>query len=138
MAQVSQLLARLKRDPIADLPIDPRVNQLLEEQKVVWRERLLPPLITLLYLCRDPPGSVQWLVGPNVQMVHRCGQRAHGAVRNQGRMKTVELGRAAGGMEYVHGLAGRRCFAAHIDAVSRHDEGVGMCEEVRVRVCALS
>lgn len=47
MAQVSQVLARLKRDPIADLPIAARVDQLCREHHVVWRERLLPPLVTL-------------------------------------------------------------------------------------------
>jgi Transposase DDE domain len=47
MAQVPQVLARLKRDPIADLPIAGRVDQLCREHSVVWRERLLPPLVTL-------------------------------------------------------------------------------------------
>jgi len=47
MAQVSQLLARLKRDPIADLPIDQRVTQLLKEHKVLWRDRVLTPLVML-------------------------------------------------------------------------------------------
>ena len=47
MAQVSHLLARLKRDPIADLPIAQRVDQLCREQNLVWRERLLTPLVTL-------------------------------------------------------------------------------------------
>ena len=46
MAHVSNVLARLKRDPIADLPIAARVEQLCREQNVVWRERLLPPLVT--------------------------------------------------------------------------------------------
>ena len=47
MAQISQLLARLKRDPLADLPIADHLNQLLEAHKVAWRDRLLPPLVTL-------------------------------------------------------------------------------------------
>jgi hypothetical protein len=47
MAQVSQLLARLKRDPIADLPIAEHVNQAMRDSGVEWRERLLPPLVTL-------------------------------------------------------------------------------------------
>jgi hypothetical protein len=46
-AHVSQLLARLKRDPFADLPIADHVNQLLAERRVVWRDRLLSPLVTL-------------------------------------------------------------------------------------------
>lgn len=47
MAQVSQALARLKRDPIGDVPIAARVDQLCREHHLVWRERLLPPLVTL-------------------------------------------------------------------------------------------
>jgi hypothetical protein len=46
-AHVWQVLARLKRDPFADLPIADHLNQLLDEQNVTWRERLLPPLVTL-------------------------------------------------------------------------------------------
>lgn len=47
MAQMSQVLARLKRDPIADLPIAAHVDQVLQSGGVTWRERLLPPLVTL-------------------------------------------------------------------------------------------
>jgi hypothetical protein len=47
MAQVSHVLARLARDPIADLPIADAVDQLCREQNIVWRDRLLPPLVTL-------------------------------------------------------------------------------------------
>lgn len=47
MASVSQVLARLKRDPIADLPIAQRVDQVMHNSGVDWRERLLPPLVTL-------------------------------------------------------------------------------------------
>lgn len=47
MARISHALARLRRDPVHDLPFGDRVDQLLEEQNVVWRERLLPPLVTL-------------------------------------------------------------------------------------------
>jgi hypothetical protein len=45
MAQVSQVLARLKLDPVADLPIAERVVQLCAEHKVVFRDRLLTPLV---------------------------------------------------------------------------------------------
>jgi hypothetical protein len=47
MARIAQVLARLKRDPIADLPIAEHVNQQLQDLGVPWRERLLPPLVTL-------------------------------------------------------------------------------------------
>jgi hypothetical protein len=58
MAQVSHILARLKRDPIGDLPIADQMNQLLEKHKVVWRERLLPPLVTLrLFLIQILSGN---------------------------------------------------------------------------------
>ena len=58
MAEVSQALARLKRDPIADLPIAQEINQLLKEQNVTWRDRLLPPLVTLrLFLIQIAHGN---------------------------------------------------------------------------------
>lgn len=47
MARVSHVLARLARDPIGDLPIAALVDQLYQEQKIIWRDRLLPPLVTL-------------------------------------------------------------------------------------------
>ena len=47
MAQMSHTLARLKRDPIADLPIADHVDQVLQGAGVEWRERLLPPVVTL-------------------------------------------------------------------------------------------
>jgi len=47
MAQIAHVLARLKRDPIADLPMAAHWDQLLEDSSVAWRERLLPPLVTL-------------------------------------------------------------------------------------------
>src|SRR5215212_6660470 len=57
-AHVSQVLARLRRDPFADLPIAARLNQLLEEQRVVWRDRLLTPLVTLrLFLIQVAHGN---------------------------------------------------------------------------------
>lgn len=36
MAQVPQLLARLKLDPLADLPLASLLNQLLACHQVVW------------------------------------------------------------------------------------------------------
>lgn len=57
-AHVSQLLARLRRDPFADLPIGERLDQLLAEQRVVWRDRLLTPLVTLrLFLIQVAHGN---------------------------------------------------------------------------------
>src|SRR3954453_19112258 len=55
---VSQVLARLRRDPFADLPIADRLDQLLAEQRVVWRDRLLTPLVTLrLFLIQIAHGN---------------------------------------------------------------------------------
>lgn len=45
MAHVSNVLARLKRDPIADLPITSRIEQLCREQNIVRRDRLLTPMV---------------------------------------------------------------------------------------------
>jgi hypothetical protein len=57
-AHVSQVLARLRRDPFADLPVADQLNQLLDEQKVVWRDRLLTPLVTLrLFLIQIAHGN---------------------------------------------------------------------------------
>ena len=57
-AHVSQLLARLRRDPFADLPIAAQLNQLLAEQRVVWRDRLLTPLVALrLFLIQVAHGN---------------------------------------------------------------------------------
>lgn len=50
VAHVPQMLARLKKDPLIDLPIADQVDQLLEDQKVTWRERLLTPLVMLRLL----------------------------------------------------------------------------------------
>src|SRR5258705_12722009 len=57
-AHVSQVLARLRRDPFADLPSAARLKQLLAEQRVVWRDRLLTPLVTLrLFLIQVAHGN---------------------------------------------------------------------------------
>lgn len=47
MAQVAHVLARLRRESFADLPIADPCRQLLAESNLVWRDRLLPPLVTL-------------------------------------------------------------------------------------------
>lgn len=47
MAHVSRVLARLKVEPLGDLPTDAAVDQLLEEHGVAWRDGLLAPLVTL-------------------------------------------------------------------------------------------
>src|SRR5439155_4799455 len=59
MTQVANVLARLKRDPIGDVPIADRLNQLLAERKVTWRDRLLTPAVTLrLFLIQVLSGNV--------------------------------------------------------------------------------
>jgi hypothetical protein len=47
MAELAHVLARLKREPMADLPMAGGINQLCAQCDLVWRERLLPPLVTL-------------------------------------------------------------------------------------------
>jgi hypothetical protein len=48
MAEISSALARLRRDPLAgDVRLDPLVGQLCRQAGHVWRDRLLPPLVTL-------------------------------------------------------------------------------------------
>jgi hypothetical protein len=44
---VSGVLARLKREPFADLPIAEHLEQAAHDCALKWRERLLPPLVTL-------------------------------------------------------------------------------------------
>lgn len=47
MAEMSRLLARIGREPFANLPIADLVLQQLDDAGQLWRERLLPPLVTL-------------------------------------------------------------------------------------------
>jgi len=47
MAVISHVLARLRHEPFADLPIAPHLDQACRECDHVWRERLLSPLCTL-------------------------------------------------------------------------------------------
>jgi hypothetical protein len=47
MALLSGVLARLQRDPIGNLPLEEPFEQLCHEQNLIWRERLLPPLLTV-------------------------------------------------------------------------------------------
>jgi hypothetical protein len=45
---IASVLARLRREPLGDdLPIASHVNQLCRECDHLWRDRLLPPLVTL-------------------------------------------------------------------------------------------
>jgi hypothetical protein len=47
MAHIVSALARLKRDPLADLPLADHLDQALRNANVRWRDRLLPPLLTV-------------------------------------------------------------------------------------------
>lgn len=47
MAQVAQVLARLKREPLNDLPIVQPLDQALRGLGRAWRQRMLTPLVTL-------------------------------------------------------------------------------------------
>jgi hypothetical protein len=44
---VAHVLACLKREPFSDLPIAEHLDQACRDQSLKWRERLLPPLVTL-------------------------------------------------------------------------------------------
>jgi hypothetical protein len=50
MARIAHALGRVARDPLADLPPELPVDQLLADRRVTWRDRLLPPLTTLRLL----------------------------------------------------------------------------------------
>jgi hypothetical protein len=59
MAMMSHVLARLKRDPVADLPIAPRLEQQLREHGHDWRDRILTPLVTVrLFLLQILSGNI--------------------------------------------------------------------------------
>jgi hypothetical protein len=48
MAEISTALARLRRDPLGgDIRLNPLLDQLCRQAGHVWRDRLLPPLVTL-------------------------------------------------------------------------------------------
>lgn len=58
MAAIANALARLKREPLDDLPIAGCFDQLLRDGGQVWRDRLLPPLVTLrLFLIQVLSGN---------------------------------------------------------------------------------
>ena len=44
---VSSFLARVKREPFADFPLAEHFDQAVRDGVLKWRERLLPPLVTL-------------------------------------------------------------------------------------------
>jgi hypothetical protein len=56
---VAQALARLKREPFADLPIAEHLEQACRDCSYVWRDRLLSPLMTLrLFVLQVLHGNV--------------------------------------------------------------------------------
>jgi hypothetical protein len=58
MAAISSILARLKSEPLDDLPIAATFEQLLKDSGLVWRDRLLTPLVTLrLFLIQILSGN---------------------------------------------------------------------------------
>ncbi len=60
MAMMSHVLARLKRDPVADLPIAPHLEQRLRDQGHAWRDRMLTPLVTVrLFLLQILGGNIE-------------------------------------------------------------------------------
>jgi len=58
MVEMSMLLARLKREPLGNLPLGPDLDQALSQLGHVWRERVLPPLVTVrLFLMQILAGN---------------------------------------------------------------------------------
>jgi len=56
---VDCVLARLKREPFADVPIAQQLDQVCRAQRLSWRQRLLPPLVTLrLFVLQVLHGNV--------------------------------------------------------------------------------
>jgi hypothetical protein len=47
MVPISHLLAKLKRDPLIDLPIAKHVEQACLQRNIHWRDRLFTPLVTI-------------------------------------------------------------------------------------------
>lgn len=59
MAQVSHVLARLRRDPLSDLPLGPPLEQQLRQQGCLWRDRIFSPLVTVrLFLTQVLCGNI--------------------------------------------------------------------------------
>jgi hypothetical protein len=113
-AHVSQLLARLRRDPFFDLPIGDQLNQLLKEHKVVWRDRLLTPLVTLrLFLIQVAHGNcaiaaLRQLAGVGFAASSYCDARAR-----------LPLQLLQSLLLWVHELGGRSAAAAMVTAGAR-------------------
>jgi hypothetical protein len=47
MARIAHVLARFKREPLADVPVAGPLDQALLDLSHVWRKRLLTPLATV-------------------------------------------------------------------------------------------
>lgn len=59
MAQVSHVLARLRHDPIGDLPLSAPLEQQLRKQGHLWRDRIFSPLVTVrLFLLQVLCGNI--------------------------------------------------------------------------------
>ncbi len=82
MAQVSNVLARLKRDPIADLPIAARVEQLCREQNIIWRDRLPPLALFRVFLIQILNGNVA-IVAPRQLTGIDFAPSSHGDARKR-------------------------------------------------------
>jgi Transposase DDE domain len=58
MVEMSMMLARLKREPLANLPLTSDLDQTLSQLGHAWRDRLLSPLVTLkLFLIQVLAGN---------------------------------------------------------------------------------
>ncbi|HEY8749813.1 MAG TPA: hypothetical protein VIM11_17655 [Tepidisphaeraceae bacterium] len=58
MVEMSMVLARVRREPLANFPLGPDLDQALRDRGYQWRERLLTPMLTLkLFLTQVLAGN---------------------------------------------------------------------------------
>src|SRR5579859_163250 len=87
----------------------------------------------LSYKLRDHPRIVEGGIGPAFQ---RAVEGAGDAVRDQPVMEAAEFVRTAIQRHHMHRLAGAGGFAHHVNAISRHDDVIGISEIAEIGVVA--
>jgi hypothetical protein len=120
MARISHALARLKREPLADLPTGLPLDQWLAECGVPgWRDRLLTPLVTLrLFLTQVlhgncPITALRQLAGIDFAKSSYCEARARlPLMALQSLLKWMNQCAARAAAEPVAALLGRRVLIA--------------------------
>lgn len=120
MARMSHALARLKREPLADLPTGLPLDQWLAECGVLdWRDRLLTPLVTLrLFLTQVLHGNcaitaLRQLAGIDFAKSSYCEARSRlPLMALQSLLKWMNECAARAAAEPVAALLGRRVLIA--------------------------